>query len=185
MDMATGETHALPRTGQLRATDRLPRPEMLTRRSNRPPTVRARPVTDGGHLLGVPRLDIERDSGAYEIGLSGNVRDIRQMLMVFVISSGTALALLQGAKRFGEETTLHHWLRWGALAVLLMGCGTVGLSLAGGAVSDLRRAGAPPPVVRPNARHQQVSRSAALFRLLLGLLVGVAVPAVALYSALS
>jgi len=123
----------------------------------------------------------ERDRGAFEIGFDGDMRDFRQMLMVFVLCSGTALGLLEASHRFDEGSGLHNWLRLGALSVLLIGCGTVGFSLIRGAISDLRHANTGPA---PMSRRRPPSKAGAAFRLLLGLAMGVAVPAVALFSAL-
>lgn len=137
------------------------------------------PAGEGARLHGEPRPEISRDSGAFEIGFDGDVRDIRQMLMVFVLCSGTALGLLEAARRFDESSGLHTWLRWGALGVLLIGCGTVGFSLVSGAIGDLRRAG---QTSLPLQRRRQPSRASAIFRLLLGVLMGVVVPVAAYIS---
>lgn len=136
------------------------------------------PAGDNARLHGEPRVEILRDSGAYEIGFDGDVRDIRQMLMVFVLCSGTAVGMLEAARRFDETSALHSWLRWGALGVLLVGCGTVGFSLVGGALGDLRRASGPE---MPTGRRRP-SKASALFRLVLGLAMGIVVPAVAYLS---
>ncbi len=140
------------------------------------------PAGESAHLHGEPRPEITRDSGAYEIGFDGDVRDLRQMLMVFVLCSGAALGLLEASRRFDANSGLHGSLRWGALAVLMIGCGTVGFSLIRGALTDLRRAAEPP---RPMSRRRPPSRSGAFFRLVLGIAMGVVVPAVALVSMLT
>ncbi len=137
------------------------------------------PAGESAHLHGEPRAEVTRDSGAYEIGFDGDVRDLRQMLMVFVLCSGTALGLLEVSRRFGEGSGLHTSLRWGALVVLLIGCGTVGLSLTRGAVADLRRSAKEPS---PMSRCRPPNRMGAAFRLVLGVAMGVVVPVVAMSS---
>ena len=136
------------------------------------------PAGGNARLHGEPRVEILRDSGAYEIGFDGDVRDIRQMLMVFVLCSGAAVGMLEAARRFATGSNMHTCLRWGALAVLLIGCGSVGLSLISGAISDLRRADAPALPTAP----RRPTKLSALFRLVLGALMGIVVPAVAYLS---
>jgi hypothetical protein len=126
-----------------------------------------------------------RDSGAFEIGLDGNIRDVGQMLVIFMLISGVAL-LLQGASvRFPHGSNMNLWLSWGFLGVLVVGCGTVGLSVVLGALVDLRRSLRPVEPPRPLTMRHDVCVSAAWIRLFIGVLMGVVVPISGLVSMLS
>ena len=126
-----------------------------------------------------------RDSGAFEVGIDGNIRDVGQMLVIFMLISGSAL-LLQGASiRFPHGSNMNLWLRWGSLGVLVLGCGSVGLSVMLGALVDLRRSLRPVEPPRPFTMQHDTCVSAAWIRLFVGVLMGVVVPITGLVSMLS
>ena len=109
------------------------------------------------------------------------MRTLRHQLTAFLVTSGGALALLSGAKRFAKNDDLQGWLRTSAMVFFVGGCAVVGLWMLTTGTQELRRVGAArtgPPL----PAHLRPSRPRALVSLLFGAILGIFVPAIMLFG---
>lgn len=111
----------------------------------------------------------------------GRVRTLRHQLTAFLVTSGGALALISGAKRFSNSGDLAGWLRTSAMVFFVGGCVAVGLWMLSTGTQELRRVGAARsgpalPV------HLRPSRPRAMVSLLFGAILGIFVPAIMLFG---